>query len=476
MNFTIHIKDVVIFRFERQVLGPYSCTINSSTNYILAGKNGVGKTSLLKALKGSLPIRTGSIRFEFHSDEIESIYDWKRQYVAFVSFDDSNREFLNTERYYQQRFHAFDSDDFSVAEYLQQDGYDPDNPAHQAIIDKCGISSLLTVDRIKLSSGQTRKYMIARALLKQPKLLLLDNPYVGLDATHRRSLNALIDELSASGDIQFILAGQYTDLPNSVTEILSLDDEGQRDTEISVPDSLTSYFSKTSHWPQFQNTLELSGVNIGYKDKTILKELDMCVKRGEKWAVIGDNGSGKSTLIGLIAADHPQAYTNKVRLLDKPRSRRDSIWNLKKHVGFSSSELHAYFHDPEMTCGSIVKQGLFETIYNRKKITQQQDEAIQALFQFFEIKELFNRRFQHCSTGEQRLILFCRAIIKNPPLLLLDEPFQCLDPLQVSRAKYLLEMSLTSEHSLIFISHFPEEIPITISNSLMLDYDESSDL
>lgn len=468
MSFSIHINEVVLFRFQQKVLGPFSCNIQSGRNCILSGKNGVGKTSLLKAIKGSLPIRTGSITFEFDSKGQQSVFDWKRKYVSFVSFDDSNREFLNTERYYQQRFHAFDSDDLSVEEYLTQEGYKKLNPDHQAIIDKCGIRTLLNVDRIKLSSGQTRKYLIARALLKQPKLMLLDNPYVGLDAKHRQSLNALIDELSSDGDTQFILAGQYTALPESVSQIINLETETIHKQDIKIVKPLTDYFSDTGHWPEFENTLELTNVAIGYKDKSILQNLDWKVRRGEKWAVIGDNGSGKSTLIGLIAADHPQAYKNSVSLLDKPRSRQDSIWNIKKHVGFSSSELHAYFHDPEMTCGSVVKQGLFETIYNRKKITEAQTQAIDSLFSLFELEHLFYKRFQHCSTGEQRLILLCRAIIKNPPLLLLDEPFQCLDPVQIARAKHLLETVLTSKHSLIFISHFPEEIPLTMTHKMHL--------
>ncbi len=468
MSVTIHIKDAVIFRFQQKVLGPFSTRLEAGLNYIITGQNGSGKTSLLKALKGILPLRTGSISFQRDVSDQTSIFDWKRKFVAFVSFDDSNRDFLNTERYYQQRFHAFDSDDFTVEEYLVKENYNPIDPGHQAIIEKCGIGSLLKVNRIKLSSGQTRKYLIAKALLKQPKILLLDNPYVGLDALHRKSLNDLIDDLSQDGRIQFILAGQHTDLPKSIAKQICLDRHEGLDRGIQVPQSLTDYYAQINHWPAFRDALNVQNSTIAYHDKTILKSLNWQVKRGEKWAVIGDNGSGKSTLIGLIAADHPQVYKNTVKLFDKQRTPRDSIWDIKKHVGFSSSELHAYFHDPEMTCKSIVREGLFITIYNRKTVTHQQEQTIESLFQYFEIEHLSHRKFQHCSTGEQRLILFLRALIKNPSLLLLDEPFQCLDPLQVARAKLLLETILTNHHSLIFISHFIHEIPETIEHRMYL--------
>lgn len=468
MSTNIHIKDAVIFRFQQKVLGPFSTTLEAGQNYIITGQNGSGKTSILKTIKGILPLRTGSISFERKENDQQSIFDWKRKFVAFVSFDDSNRDFLNTERYYQQRFHAFDSDDFTVEEYLAKEDYNNQDPDHLSIIEKCGIGPLMKVNRIKLSSGQTRKYLIAKALLKQPKILLLDNPYVGLDAQHRISLNDLIDDLSQDGKIQFILAGQHTDLPKSISKSIHLDENQGLASSIEVPQSLIEYYAQIDHWPRFEHTLEVHNSTIAYDDKTILKSLEWQVKRGEKWAVIGDNGSGKSTLIGLIAADHPQVYKNTVMLFDKRRTIRDSIWDIKKHVGFSSSELHAYFHDPEMTCKTIVRGGLFETIYNRKAVTGQQKQAIKSFFQYFEIEHLADRKFQHCSTGEQRLILFVRALIKNPPLLLLDEPFQCLDQMQVARAKQLLETVLTNYHSLIFISHFIHEIPESIEYRMYL--------
>jgi len=436
LSVIFHIHKAVIYRFQQKIFGPFSYSFEKNINYVITGPNGVGKTSFLQMIKGSLPLRSGKV--EFYIEDPDEIYEWKRMNIRLVSFADSNREFLNKQRYYQQRFHAFDTDDFTVEEYLSKDGYDKHNKHHIAIIEKCGLVDLLAVDRIKLSSGQSRKYLIAKALLKKPKIVLLDNPYVGLDTKNRQLLNTLIDELSNTSKIQFILSGQFTELPKTIGKIIPFSKPDAIVKPLHIPKNIYNYFEDISHWPSFTSVLQLEDVNVEYLDKSILKNLNWTVNKGHKWSILGDNGSGKSTLIGLIAADHPQAYKNNISLFGNRRSNRDSIWDIKKNIGLISSELHAYFHDPNMSCFSIVKQGLYETIYNNADFTKIQEQAI-----------------------------------NDPPLLLLDEPFQALDKIQVNRAKYLLEQILTRDHTMIFITHFAHEIPETIQYNLELQNIES---
>lgn len=467
MSAIFHIEDAVIYRFQQKVLGPFSYTFEKDLNYMISGLNGAGKSSFLQAIKGRLPLRSGKI--EFFINDQNDIYKWKRRHLQLVSFADNTREFLNIQRYYQQRFHAFDTDDFTIEEYLVQDGFDHKNPQHINIVNKSGLTDLLKVNRIKLSSGQSRKYLIVKALLKSPKILLLDNPYVGLDKENRLLINNLIDELSRSIDIQFIIAGQYTELPKTVKHIINLGKTPSHDDPLIIPDCLLSYFNETSHWPEYSTVLELQDVTVSYADKAILNKLNWKILKGHKCSILGKNGSGKSTVIGLIAADHPQAYKNDVSLFGKRRSNRDSIWDIKKNIGLVSSELHAYFHDPGMSCFSIVKQGLYETIYNNAVFSKVQEQTIHALFQYFDLPNSKNKIFNQCSTGEQRLVLFLRALVKNPPLLLLDEPFQVLDSRQVSRAKYLLEEVLSAQHTMIFITHFQHEIPNSVTFKMDLE-------
>lgn len=477
----IELKQLSIYRYQNEVFRDVSFHINEGEHTVISGDNGVGKSSLLDAIKGKLPIRKGSITFHVDLKKDETIFEWKRRHIKSVSFTDSNRFFLNKERYYQQRFHAFDSDDISVEEYLSSLGYDSFNRDHLQLVKRFGISSLLPVSRVKLSSGQTRKLLIIASLLSRPKLLLLDNPYVGLDEPNRYLLNQLLDEISNENEITIILAGFYTSLPQCVRSEVVLQKSGVLKRSLkkdltdhqsakldSVDQVIIDYFKDTRHWPVFQTCLSLDQISVGYTDKQILKGFSLDIKKGEKWTILGENGAGKSTLIGLISADHPQAYTNDVILFDQSRGTIQNIWDVKEKIGFLSSELHAYFHDPEWNCSDIVRQGYYETIYNRRPLTDTEELMIISLFQYFGLSKLMSHRFNQCSTGEQRIVLFMRTIIKNPPLLLLDEPFQCLDAQMARLAKHFLESILTTDHSMIFITHYSHEIPSIMTHSVEL--------
>lgn len=282
--------------------------------------------------------------------------------------------------------------------------------------------------------------------------------------------------------MQIILSGHFTELPSCINKELNISSantieikdpttEENRQTGLANNlESLKKYYSTVSHHPNFKNTLLLKKLNVKYSDAQILNDINWQVKRGEKWALLGDNGSGKSTLLGMIAADHPKVYANEVYLFDNRRGLQDSIWDIKKNIGFISSELHAYFnYDKDLSVSKIILGGLFTSIYNRPKVSQEQESCLSELCQYFKIEHLKNRTFTSLSTGEQRIVLILRAIIKNPPLLLLDEPFQGLDAITIERFKYLLNEVLTENHSLIFITHFKHEIPDCVDKVFLLE-------
>ena len=82
---------------------------------------------------------------------------------------------------------------------------------------------------------------------------------------------------------------------------------------------------------------------------------------------------------------------------------------------------------------------------------------------------LADRPFAGLSTGEQRLVLLLRALVKDPPLLVLDEPFQGLDERQIERGRRWLDQRLRPEQTVIFVTHYPQEIPPTVHRLLRLD-------
>jgi molybdate transport system ATP-binding protein len=191
------------------------------------------------------------------------------------------------------------------------------------------------------------------------------------------------------------------------------------------------------------------------------------VRAGERWAVLGPNGSGKTTLLSLLCGDHPQAYGNDIRLFGRQRGSGESIWDIKRRVGLLSPELHLYFTEP-LTAAAVAATGFFDVLA-RRPTTPAQDATVAELFADFDIAPLAARPFAQLSTGEQRLVLLVRALVKEPPLLILDEPFQGLDAGAAGRARAWLDRRLRPDQTLLFVSHVADETPRTVTRRLRLE-------
>ncbi len=190
------------------------------------------------------------------------------------------------------------------------------------------------------------------------------------------------------------------------------------------------------------------------------------MRAGERWAGLGPNGSGKTTLLSLICADHPQAYGNELFLFGERRGSGESIWDIKGRIGLVSPELHLYFSEP-LTAARTAATGFFD-VMTARPTTAEQDVRVRDLFAEFGIASLLDRSFAQLSTGEQRLVLLIRALVKKPPLLVLDEPFQALDAAMIRRARDYLDTRLRSDQTLLFVTHYAEEIPRTVDRRLRL--------
>src|SRR5207245_350620 len=135
----------------------------------------------------------------------------------------------------------------------------------------------------------------------------------------------------------------------------------------------------------------------------------------------------------LLCGDHPQAYSNDIRLFGRKRGTGESIWDIKRRIGLLSPELHLYFTEP-LSAAQVAATGFFDILALRLT-TRTHDAVIAELFEHFGLTALADRLFSRLSTGEQRLVLLVRALVKEPPLLILDEPFQGLDVETIERAK-----------------------------------------
>ncbi len=326
-----------------------------------------------------------------------------------------------------------------------------------------------------LSSGELRKLLIINALCDKPDLLILDNPYIGLDAASRKDFDEAIKLLKDSGVSVVFLLCDPEDVPNYVdtiieikdckigypiqgkeriAEYLNLSKDIEDDNVITIPDRIST--------PMYKDCEVVFSIRDGharYGDKSIFENFNWTVRRGECWALHGPNGSGKSLLLSMICADNPQGYANDITLFDRRRGTGESIWEIKDAIGYVCPEMQLYFksNDP---IREIIVQGMRNTLNRYKKSTPEERVTADAWMEALNISHLAERKFADLSSGEQRLVMLARALAKQPELLVLDEPLHGLDREMKRRVKRIIS-KLVEENgaSLIFVSHYMEEVP-----------------
>ena len=217
---------------------------------------------------------------------------------------------------------------------------------------------------------------------------------------------------------------------------------------------------------EFENVAVLKNITIKYPNRTLFENFNWTIRRGEKWVLQGANGSGKSTLLSLITADNPRAYAMDITLFDIPRGSGESIWDIKKRIGYISPEMHLFFRENQ-TCEKIVASGLYDTQGLFRKCSEQQLEKARKMLALFNIEHLAQKSFLKISDGMQRLVLLARTMIKNPDLLILDEPLHGRDDQNRSLAAGVITRFCTQpQKTLVFVTHKTDEIPNCMTNKL----------
>lgn len=377
----------------------------------------------------------------------------------------------------------------------------PSGSWSERVLDFFKLRPLLDEYLISLSSGELRRFHLAKALLRHPALLIIDNPFIGLDAPTREMLSSLLDELAGRG-IQLMLVMSRLDvIPACITHFIAVED-GLCSPKIPRDEYLKAIQAKTQTGPQalsptWENLrariqalplkdlseesfypsgadaeiIRCNDVTIRYGKRTILEHLDWVVREGEKWVVSGENGSGKSTLLSCVCADNPQSYACDIELFSHRRGSGESIWDIKRHIGYVSPEMHRAYQK-NIPAENVVASGLFDTVGLFHYATPGQMAVCYEWMDIFGIRDLADRPFLKLSSGEQRLCLLARAFVKDPELLILDEPFHGLDNQRSAMARQIIEAFVRRPHkTLIMISHFPSEYPPCIQHELHLRKD-----
>lgn len=335
----------------------------------------------------------------------------------------------------------------------------------QYLFELLDIYCLLEKQTILLSSGEMRKFQLVKALLGQPRILFLDNPFIGLDAKMRKQLSQLLTTISETNSQLSIVNCQLEGLPSFIKKIVRVGEPKTFNRSVLQEIENLPYKEYEYHADEI---IRMNKVCIRYGSHTILKDLDWKVMNGERWAIEGDNGSGKSTLLSLVCADNPQSYACDISLFGFRRGSGESIWDIKKHIGYVSPEMHrAYQKDIPVI--RIVASGLYDSVGLYKTPKPEDYDICYFWMHIFGIDHLANRTFMKISSGEQRLALLARAFVKDPELLILDEPLHGLDDTNRQFAKEVIEtFGHRRNKTILMVTHFKEELPPCITHHLRL--------
>ena len=463
-NTIYKISDFRVFTIE-------SLTINAGDIVAFVGRNGSGKSVLAKALAGDQTVLSGKVINHFKSiahisfEHLQKIIDdeWKR----------NNTDMLSDKE---------DDTGLTTAEIIQE--HNQNQALCESLALQFGIADLLNRRFKYLSTGETRKTLICRTLMSKPELLILDEPFDGLDVASRANLAETLSQLSKQNITIVMILNRFNEIPPFVKYIgllanCQLLKYGTKDTILN--DVAVKQLTNLEHLSNFTlpepdevsvplpNDLDRIILNNGfvqYDGKAIINGLSWRVKANENWQIVGPNGAGKSTLLSLITGDHPQGYSNDLTLFGRKRGSGETIWDIKRHIGYVSSSFHLDYR-VSLSVENVLISGYFDSIGVYQTASDKQLKLVKQWLQLLDLTQLAEKPFQSLSWGQQRLVLIARALVKHPTLLILDEPLQGLDYLNRELVKNWIDNLIDKGNTqLLFVSHHVEDAPKCITHRL----------
>ena len=493
-NVSIRLDETVVFKNT-------NWTWRAGEQWAILGPDGSGKLLFVEAILGRVPIFQGEVLGTFSETGEEHSTTTP---VALVS-PQAQRELAAKESsFYQLRWHTgLQHGPRTVAEFLSQDSVEDHNPfeidpargrrgeflrKRRQFLNWLGIQNLLPRRLVHLSNGEMRKTLLAHALLKSPKLLVLEDAWAGLDAATRRKLDRVVSRLMRDNWPILIVTPRPEEIPAETTYVLLVAEhrvvaQGLKRKMLALwrerfgsgQSQVARFVGKSqgqsvrrkktrSHTP----LIELKHVTVKGKGRTILHDINWTLREGECWALLGPNGAGKTTLLNLIQGDHPQAFSSDIRLFGHRTDSTQTLWRARQQIGWMSPELHQHYPGNWETI-DVVCSGFFNSIGLHQACSRRQRATARQSLLSLGLAKYARTPFGERSFGQQRLVLLARAVVKRPRLLILDEPCQGLDVIQ--RHTLLNAVDRVVEQtgaSLIFVTHHKNEIPHCITHRLRL--------
>jgi len=317
-----------------------------------------------------------------------------------------------------------------------------------------------------MSSGEQKKALLNFLLQQDPDFIILVNPYDNLDVATQSQLKEQLQDI-ASNKIVVQLVSRLDDILPDTAHFFKLDG-----------DNLQPYESTDAFWEEnktestnFNGTIPppLSPISIDLKElvsfkkvsvsfdgRKVLDEIDWTIKKGEFWQLIGPNGSGKSTLLSMITGDSHKGYGEDLTIFGQKKGSGESVWDLKQKIGYYTPAITNKFRGYH-TLENMIISGLHDSIGLYVQPTDSEKQLAIQWLNLLNLKDRKNDHFRDLSVGNKRLVMMARAMVKHPPLLILDEPTAGLDDSSANLFVALVnKIAKESDSTIVFVSHRKE--------------------
>ena len=478
--------------WDKPILKNITWSTELGQSWAILGPNGAGKSTLIKVILGQLPY-CGTIKRDAQICTFDKI--------AYVSLEQQKILVAREEK--KDRYEEYSGKEqhsLSGHEFIDPEGLHTEKLLETA--EHLGLVPLLEKPLRHFSNGETRKTLIAKALLAGPRLLILDEPFDGLDTASAKWLSQSISGLIQGGLAIWLVSHRFEELVPEIKHVLCLksgkifaqglrsevlnmeimerlyaEDEGAKTLLINA-ESNEEKFERLipQNVPESTTTnknppciIRMRNVNVRYGENVVLDKFNWSVNQGENWKIIGPNGAGKSTLLSLISGDNLQAYSNQIYLFGKRRGSGESVWDIKQRIGLVSPEFQVRYRE-SISVMKVVLSGFFDTIGFYQAASETQKRTASNWMSFLKIDELAKQDYTQLSYGQQRLILIARAMVKSPPLLILDEPCQGLDSTNRDRVLELIDhIGLNSATQILYVTHSATDKLVCLRNELRFE-------
>jgi len=428
-------KDVVArasdasFRVHhRIVLAPFSVELIAGEFWLISGPNGSGKSLAARLLAGLVRPHRGTVVWPSLPEPEEEIEMVSFERVEQLLTEERKRDMSSI-------MHGATDPGRRVQTFLSEGASPEQLELLEHSVARLGLTHVLDRGLRMLSTGELRKTLLARALSRRPRLLVIDDPYDGLDAASQAELSRVIEEAREPKRTIVVVANRVRDRGAPATHEIEIEagvvryagtrrssrslgsvpttsaEPATREEALIAPEPQTrgSREKESSEGPML---IGMRGVSVSYAGTPILHSVDWDVATGEHWMLYGPNGSGKSTLLSLITGDNPKAYGQQIELFGKRKGSGESVAQIKRHIGFVSGDLQLAFPLRTSVMDTVLS-GFYDTMGLFEEPSGLQIRATLGWLRRLGLAEQAEHKLRDLSFGQRRLLLVARAVVKQ---------------------------------------------------------------